>query len=64
MKTYITTIEELLGKPKSELHTIFRHASQIAQRGGIASDRAAALTTMQNVRVVLKLRATAVRDLP
>ena len=51
MKSYITTIEELKGKPKSELNVIFRKASEV-----VASDKVSpqecedAKRTLENVR--------------
>ena len=51
MKTYITTIEELNGKPRSELNATFRKAAEIAASAARQSpEREAARQTMENVR--------------
>lgn len=51
MKTYITTIEELKGKPKSELNVIFRKAAEIAVSDKVSpQEREAAKLTVENVR--------------
>ena len=51
MKSYITTIEELKGKPKSELNVIFRKAAEIAVSDKVSpQEREAAKLTVENVR--------------
>lgn len=56
MKTYITTIEELKGKPKSELTAMFKNAAEIAATAALQSpEREAAGRTMMNVRYCLTL---------
>lgn len=51
MKRYITTIEELKGKPKSELNVIFRKAVEVAASDKVSPHvRKAAKLTVENVR--------------
>lgn len=51
MKTYITTIDELKGKPRSELNAIFKRAAEVASAvGSQASEKDAAKRTLDNVR--------------
>ena len=51
MKSYITTIEELKGKPKSELNVIFRKVAEIAVSDKVSpQEREAAKLTVENVR--------------
>lgn len=51
MKSYITTIEELKGKPKSELNVIFRKASEVVASGKVwPQERKDAKRTVENVR--------------
>ena len=51
MKTYITTIEKLKGKPRSELNAIFRKAADIAVASASTSlERGAAERTLNCVR--------------
>lgn len=51
MKSYITTIEELKGKPKSELNVIFRKAAEVAVSENVSpQERKAAKQTVENVR--------------
>lgn len=57
MKTYITTMEELQGKPVSELHAIFRKATEIAYaENSLPLERDTAKMTIENVRRVLRNR--------
>lgn len=57
MKSYITTIEELKGKPVSELHTIFGKASQIAwSEKHLPHEQELAKLTIENIRYVLQSR--------
>lgn len=57
MKTYITTIEELKGKTKSELSAMFKRAAEIAATAARQSpEREAARRTMQNIRHCLTLK--------
>ena len=58
MKTYITSIEELQGKPTSELWIIFREATRCSSGTGCSeNDRKAARETAGNIRSVLRHRA-------
>lgn len=51
MKSYITTIEELKGKPKSELNVIFRKAVEAVASDKVSPlEREAAKRTVDNVR--------------
>jgi hypothetical protein len=51
MKTYITTIEELQGKTRSELNAIFKDAAQVAATAALHSaEKEAAKRTMENIR--------------
>lgn len=51
MKNYIPTIEELQGRPTSELHAIFRKAAEVAaDENRDPTERAAAKQTIENVR--------------
>lgn len=55
MKNYTPTIEELLGKPASELRAIFRKASAVADdETRPAQEREAAFRTVENVRRCLR----------
>ncbi|BBJ23055.1 hypothetical protein [Candidatus Nitrotoga sp. AM1P] len=57
MKTYITTMEELQGKPVSELHAIFRKAAEIAYaENNLPLERDTAKRTIENVKNVLRNR--------
>lgn len=57
MKTYITTIEELKGKPKSELTAMFKKAAEIAATAARQSlEREAASRTMTNICRCLTLQ--------
>lgn len=50
-KTYVPTVEELLTKPKRELDAVFRKAAEMAGDPTCGCElRAAATTTMENVR--------------
>ncbi len=54
MKSYITTIEELKGKPKSELNVIFRKAVEAVASDKVSSlEREAAKRTLQNVKRII-----------
>lgn len=56
MKTYITTIEELKGKPKSELTAMFKKAAEIAATAARQSpERDSARRAMRNIRYCLTL---------
>ena len=55
MKSYITTIEELKGKPKSELNVIFRNAVEAVASDKVSPlEREAAKRTVDNVRKNLR----------
>ena len=57
MKTYITTIEELKGKTRSELNAIFKDAAEVAAAAAHQSaEKEAANRTMENVRRCLRQR--------
>ncbi len=54
MKSYITTIEELKGKPKSELNAIFRKAAEVVASGKVSPQaRKDAKRTVENIRRIL-----------
>lgn len=58
MKTYITTMEELQGKPVNELHAIFRKSAEIAYaENNLPLERDTAKRTIENVRRVLRNKA-------
>ncbi len=59
MKSHITTLEELQGKPKSELHAIFRKAAETASAENLSpEERAAAQATLDHITKVLKSKRT------
>ena len=54
MKSYITTIEELNGKPKSELNVIFRKAAEVVASDKVSpQEREAAKRTVQNIKRII-----------